>query len=296
MDILTPNKIIIAVTASALLCACNLFRPARPSAEEIVNLSFSEDQRKEVSESMNNWIETDLYYNLGYTRHISSTNWIILDPIFIRSDYNRAVGLIPNWHTKEDKIYNSIIWVCGFRENDKWYFFSPSEAQYCQTKEGADPDFSPLTWKGTRNTIDQYSRGYLKYDKSQRAWVINDRWFRGFMDNASRLDKAERGLSDDEILALPDSYWVDKYMDFQKLNNRYLELIKDKWREEDIKRGQGAYSDEEWAEIERLRNPQSSKDYNDLKESRKELFQDPIMMALEDKILKRIGQGKYFGK
>ena len=296
MDAITRSKLTSLIMMSVLWGSCSLAYFKKPSAKELVNRSFSPEEIKEVSDAMNSWIETDLHYNLGSTRHISSTNWIILDPIFISSDYNRAVGLIPNWHTKEDKIYNSLIWVCGFRENDEWYFFSPSEAQYCQTKEGADPDFSPLTWKGTSNTIDQYSRGYLKYDKSQRAWVINDRWFRGFMDNASRLDKAERGLSDDEILALPDSYWVDKYMDFQKLNNRYLELIKDKWREEDIKRGQGAYSDEEWAEIERLRNPQSSKDYNDLKESRKELFQDPIMMALEDKILKRIGQGKYFGK
>ena len=296
MDAITRSKLTSLIMMSVLWGSCSLAYFKKPSAKELVNRSFSPEEIKEVSDAMNSWIETDLHYNLGSTRHISSTNWIILDPIFIRSDYNRAVGLIPNWHTKEDKIYNSIIWVCGFRENDKWYFFSPSEAQYCQTKEGADPDFSPLTWKGTRNTIDQYSQGYLKYDKSQRAWVINDRWFRGFMDNASRLDKADRGLSDDEILALPDEYWLNKYMDFQKLNNRYLELIKDKWREEDIKRGQGAYSDEEWAEIERLRNPQSSKDYNDLKESRKELFQDPIMMALEDKILKRIGQGKYFGK
>jgi hypothetical protein len=296
MVILIQNKIIITLIALIQLSACSLFRPGRPSSEELVNQSFSEEQRKEVSESMNSWIETDLHYNLGSTRHISNANWILLDPIFIRSDFNRAVGLIPNWHIKKDKIYNSLIWVCGFREKGEWYFFRPSETQYIQFKEGADPDFSPLTWKGTRNTIDRYTQGYLKYDKSQRAWVINDLWFRGFMDNAARLDKSEKGLSDNEILALPDAYWVDKYMDFQRMSKRYLDLIKDKRREQDYKKEHGLYTDYEWAEIVRLRNPQTSQDKKDLRESRKEMFQDSIMMALEDKIMKRIGQGKYFGK
>ena len=295
MDVITRSKLTSLIMMSVLWGACSLAYFKKPSAKELVNRSFSPEEIKEVSDAMNKWIETDLHYNLGSTRHISSKNWIILDPIFIRSDFNRAVGLVLQWDESDDSKLNSLTWICGYSYENQWCFFRPSSTQNIY-KKISKQKYDPYKDPNNLSTIHQYTQGYLKYDKSQRAWVINDRWFRGFMDNASWLDQVDYGLTDQEILDLPDEYWVDKYMDYQKLDNRYLEPIKDKWREEDIKRGQGAYSDEEWAEIERLRNPQSSKDYNDLKESRKELFQDPIMMALEDKILKRIGQGKYFGK
>ena len=88
--------------------------------------------------------------------------------------------------------------------------------------------------------------------------------------------------------------WIERYFLSTKRSIRPIELIKSKRQDEDYKREQGLYTDDEWTEIVRLHNPQNSRDYKDLRESRKELFQDPIMMALEDKIMKRIGQGKYF--
>ena len=90
--------------------------------------------------------------------------------------------------------------------------------------------------------------------------------------------------------------WIERYFLSTKRSIRPIELIKSKRQDEDYKREQGLYTDDEWTEIVRLHNPQTSKDNKDLKESRKVLFEDSIMMALEDKIMKRIGQGKYFGK
>lgn len=277
------------------MCSCNIFRPKKPTNVDVAMEHFTNVQYDQLDKAINEWIDTSLEYNIRGMRHISNSNWLLIDPIYIRSDYRRAIGLLLRWDNEVDSKLNSLTWICGFRHNEEWYFYRPSVSQPIYKKIN-NQKYDPLKDKNNLSTIKDYTKGYLKYDKVSREWVINDRWFRGFMDNASRLDKSERDLTDEQILALPDEYWIDKYMDYQRMHNRYLELIKANREEEDQKRAQGVYTEAEWSEIMRLRKAETYEDWKELREKRKIFFQDSIMMALEDKIMKRIGQGKYYKK
>ena len=277
------NKIIVIVTTLSLL-ACTYYRSKKPSAQELVSKVFTVQQVKEVKVELEDWIEGMRHYNMSNIRTLNTAEWVMLDPIFLRSDYKRAVALIPKWYIRDDEAYNSMVWICGFRHHDNWYFSRPSETQYMTTKKGIEDDYSPLKWKKTRSTIDDYTKNYIIYDKGEKEWVINDRWFRKFMDNSSWLLQDEITMTDKEILTLPDSFWEEKYMVYQMMEQRYIELIDEKWKNEDLSYKQGGYSKSEWDSILKMRNPVTDDDWKKVREYHSTLGYDPFISSTMDSL------------
>lgn len=291
MDLSNRNSTILLL--SVLMIGCFQFR-SKPTNKMFIQENFTESQIEEVRDALTSWFDTALHYNVTIG-DLKYGSWDLIDPIFMRSDNKRAIGLLLSWDEEATSKLNSLTWICGFMYEDSWHFYRPNDTQYINKKISAK-SYDPYKDKNNLSAIKGYTKGYLKYDKLKGKWAINDRWFRGFMDNSSKLDLKDRYLTDEQILALPDEYWEERYLLNVKLRNRFLKLIKDKWTDENSKNKRGEYSPEEWSEIMRMRQAETYEDWVILSQSRRDLLRDPIIMELDDKIMKRIGQGKYFKK
>lgn len=270
------NKVLFYVLVYvSFLMSCNL----KPSEKEVVEQEFTFDQIRVIKTGMLERHDTLSYYNISDSRSLINTNWTIIDPIFINNSYTRAVALIPNWIRKNDKIYNSLIWICGYRYYGDWYFFSPTETQILARHDSPSEDYDPLKWRPVSSAIQDYTKSYLKYNYLKFKWEINDDWFRGFMDNRDYLRSDHYHYSDQKILELPDSYWIERHMPYEVMEIRGLDKLKELRKEENAKYRRGEYSEEEWEAIQKIRNPKSSEDWKRVRAYNKKIAEDPYIQS-----------------
>ena len=261
--------------------SCSLFKPPRPSLTEVQNITFSQAQIDEVNQEMVEWIDMMQDYKMGMVNVLRAGEWKIHQPIGIRSDYKRVVAIqtLRSENDHETTMKNYMLWICGFRYKEKWYFFRPSESMAIPSEYYGGEKYKALSWEKLESIAEKEMKGYIKYSKKEKKWVINDLWIRGYMDNGTYLATEDDQISDKEIMALPEEYWIRRYMPFQVVSERVMERIDEDRETEDINYKNGSYSNEEWDQILKLRNPKTENDWKILRKYQKKFIEDPYINA-----------------
>ncbi len=261
---------------------CSLFRAPRPSLAEVQKSTFSQSQIDEVNREMVAWIDMMQDYKMGMVNTLKVAEWRIHQPIGIRSDYKRVVAILMKRHKNDNEktMKNSMLWVCGFKYKEKWYFFLPSESMSLPSDYYGGEKYKALSWEKLESIAEKEMKGYIKYSKKEKKWVINDLWIRGYMDNGTYLATEDDQISDKEIMALPEEYWIQRYMPSRIMGQRAREVIdRDKTRD-DQKYREGLYSEEEWTQILKLRDPKTPEDWKlKSKYHKKIAFSDYVISA-----------------
>ena len=104
----------------------------RPDIRDYINETFFIDEVQDVTEALQDFIDTSMFYNLAMTSSMERAEWEILEPTLINSTYTRSLSILGKRSIREKDGSVSIGWIVGFRHEEDWYFFRTSKNLYLQ--------------------------------------------------------------------------------------------------------------------------------------------------------------------
>lgn len=250
---------------------------------EFISDRYPNGELDQLDSDYRSYIDIGLEYHLSYVRVYERSESKLLDTFFVNSSLNRALLLIATRSEGEEHINSSIQPEMAFLHNEKWYFLPTDGVHMIQA---ADAGTTRLM---TFEELAEYARakllkGYLLRDLVSDEIRINDLFFRNYMDNNDLMRLGEK-IPWDSLGYVPDSFWTNKYMSYIEFLERRIELIREERVEQDSLRTMGQIDDQEWAFIQRMRNPQTHQDWRKIDSIHRGFNKDSTMRILWDKAL-----------
>ena len=254
----------------------------RPDIRDYVNETFSIDEVQDVEDALQGFIDTSMFYNLWMTNDMERAESEILEPTLINSTYTRSLSILANRSIREKDGSVSIGWIVGFRHEGDWYFFRTSKNLYLQVGvvKKAIMSFDDLhNWAHEKEM-----RGYLKYEGDSCNWKINDDYFKNYMDNIEYAPEMQQ-LGSEGFKEGPDSYWTTRYMLFQKMMQRRINLTKNEWKRQDELFEDGMISEEVYNHYLKLRIPTSDDEWDEVEEFHKIFRKDSMIRSFMNELI-----------
>lgn len=264
------NKVIILMI---FMFSCQADQSQSDLINKVIRDNFGDKEINTLNVRLKDWIANMRKYCMPSVASFAFDEYRVLSPILIRSDSRRAVAIIVSASdvSTTKSLKYSVEWIRCFKYLDQWYFFTISEAMYLPTS------LNNANWTRIENYARNEMKGYIKYDLFQGSYVIDDNWFLNYFDNQDFLKEADRFKDHSEIEELTEKYWIPRYMRFHISRKRAIEKIDEFRKKEDLAKINGRYTQVEWDEIMKLREPKSNKDWDEIANFMRSLRDDPYI-------------------